>query len=111
MTRPPTPGGVRRPGESGGAGSSPRSGGSYVTPSAVGALLMAGRQKYLLEISEDVGYAGRFIAEPTDGMQPEQFCNDQGENMRLWLMQDYQSYNWQTTNAATEWLQGIPQIM
>ena len=68
-------------------------------------------KNYLMQVSEDVGYNGRHIVEPTDGWNPEQYCSNAGEVMRLWLMQDWQSYNWQLTSEADTWLQAIPEIM
>ena len=68
-------------------------------------------RNYLLQVSEDVGYNGRHIIEPTESWNAEQYCSSQGEVMRLWLMQDPQSFNWQLTSEADTWLQAIPEIM
>ena len=64
---------------------------------------------YLLQVSEQVGYCGRFIEEPTEAWNAESWLSTHDDGCRLWQLQDPMS--WALTPAAEEWLQSIPQMM
>ena len=66
-------------------------------------------RNYLLQVSEDVGYCSRYIEEPTESWNAENYCSTHDEACRLWQLQD--PLSWQLTGAAEDWLQAIPQMM
>ena len=64
---------------------------------------------YLLQVSEDVGYCGRLLEEPTEDWHAADHCSSFDDGCRLWQFTDRMS--WQLTNAAEAWLKAIPDMM
>ena len=67
-------------------------------------------QNYLQQISEDVGYCGRLLAEPTEGRDAAAFSETYDEGCRLWAFTTDQM-SWQLTNAADAYLKSLQEMM